>query len=140
MRSCRARRASQMRRPENIFKRAAGIAAHGARQTPIPIRRRIDWPDSNLATLPPPPTPRRHLLSATGVKKFWIWETGREEEAKVRRDERHIAANPITGGRGDNRRGFREALHLKSQAIAKQEAAFITRRKMLRASLKNKII
>lgn len=96
----------------------------------ILIRRRINWPDSKSATPPP-----------TGVKKFGIRDTGREEKAKVRRNERHVVANPISGGGGDDdRRGFRGALHLKSQAIAKQAAALITLRKRSELLSKHKII
>lgn len=92
----------------------------------ILIRRRINWPHSKLATPLPPPPP---LHSPSGVKKFGIRETRSEEKAKVRRNERHVVANPISGGGDDDRRGFRGALHLKSQAIAKQAAASITLRK-----------
>lgn len=36
----------------------------------------------------------------TGVKKFGIRATGMEEKAKVRRNEQHVVANPISGGGG----------------------------------------
>lgn len=121
------RHGSQMRRPENIFKRAAGIATHGAlakrrRRHPDPPPYQLDgFKVGDPRPLSTPPTP------PAGVKKFGIWETGREEKAKVGRNERHVVANPISGGSGDDdRRGFRGALHLKSQARAKQAAALIT--------------
>lgn len=89
--------------------------------------------------LPPPSPPPAAATSCPrlGSKSLGFGKREGRRKQKSVETKRHVAANPISGGRGgDKRRGFGEALHLKSQATAKQAAASIARRKMLPASLK----